>query len=122
MPTYEYQCQECGPFESLRSIAQRNAPSACPGCGAHSERVVLTAPRLGCLSTAQRTAHATNERAQHLPIRSADAAAGAGTYGRLKHPNNCSCCSPASGKKRNTVTAADGSKSFAGQRPWMISH
>lgn len=119
MPTYEYQCPHCGPFECLRSIAQRNAPSPCPGCGAHSDRVLLTAPRLGCLSTQQRAAYATNERAQHQPIRSADA--GEGTYGRLKHPSNCGCCSPSS-KRRNTVTAPDGSKSFANQRPWMISH
>lgn len=120
MPTYEYQCQQCGPFEALRSIAQRNTPSHCPACGLHSHRVLLTAPRLGCLSTSQRTAHATNERAQHQPIRSADAAAGAGTYGRLKHPSNCGCCS--TNKSRTTQTSPDGSKSFVGQRPWMISH
>jgi hypothetical protein len=34
---------------------------------------------------------------------------------------NCGCCSggKSAGKTRNT---ADGGKTFAGSRPWMISH
>ena len=48
MPTYEYMCKKCGPFTQLRAMAECELPSACPECGAHSPRVILTAP--GCLT------------------------------------------------------------------------
>ena len=34
---------------------------------------------------------------------------------------NCGCCSGGR-KSGKTRVAADGAKSFAGSRPWMISH
>jgi hypothetical protein len=43
-----------------------------------------------------------------------------GSYGRLKHPAGCGCCSTS--KKATTVRAPDGAKSFPSKRPWMISH
>ena len=34
MPFYDYRCVSCGErFELKRAIADRDAPSACPGCG-----------------------------------------------------------------------------------------
>ncbi len=48
MPTYEYMCDECGPFTQLRPMAECELPSVCPECGANAPRVLLTAP--GCLS------------------------------------------------------------------------
>ena len=116
MPTYDYDCPDCGGFDALRSVSQRDEPCNCPDCGAVSPRVFVAAPRLACLSSEKRSAYETNERAAHAPRSSRD-----GDYGRLRHPAGCGCCS--SGSKRSaTVRAPDGSKSFAGKRPWMISH
>lgn len=116
MPTYDYACPQCGGFEALRSVSQRDTPCACPDCGTVSPRVFVAAPRLACLNSELRFAHETNERARHAPRSSRD-----GDYTRLRHPAGCGCCS--SGSKRSaTVRAADGSKTFAGKRPWMISH
>ncbi len=39
MPTYEYQCEKCGPFEIWQSIKD-NALSACPTCGSKAERQI----------------------------------------------------------------------------------
>lgn len=117
MPTYDYACPDCGGFDALRSLAQRNDPCACPDCGTASPRVIVTAPRLACLSSASREAQSINERARHEPRSSRQHD---GSYGRLKHPSGCGCCSP--GKQGATVRAGDGSKTFPSKRPWMISH
>jgi len=116
MPTYDYACPDCGGFEALRSLAQRGEPCACPDCGTGAPRVFVAAPRLACLDGATRRAHETNERASHAPRSSRD-----GSYGRLRHPAGCGCCAGSS-TRGATVRNADGSKSFAGKRPWMISH
>lgn len=114
MPTYDYECRDCGGFDALRSLAQRNEPAACPACGAGSPRVFASAPRLGLLEEGTRRAMDVNERARHEPRSSRD-------YQRLKHPAGCGCCSSARSRKA-TVTAPDGAKMFPGKRPWMISH
>ena len=116
MPTYDYACPACGGFEALRSLSQRDEPCSCPDCGTASTRVFVAAPRLACLSSETRRTHETNERASHAPRSSRD-----GSYGRLKHPAGCSCCST-SGKRGATVTAPNGAKALPSQRPWMISH
>ncbi len=116
MPTYDYACPDCGGFEALRSLSQRNEPCACPDCGTTSPRVLVSSPRLSCLDGETRFAHETNERARHAPRSSRD-----GDYGRLRHPAGCGCCSGSS-KRSATVRTPDGSKTFAGKRPWMISH
>lgn len=121
MPTYDYHCADCGGFDALRSVSQRNEPAACPACGAASPRVFASAPHLACVSPEQRRAHETNERARHAPRSSRDTEAG--SYGRLRHPAGCGCCSGAgSGKRSATVTAPGGAKAFPSKRPWMISH
>lgn len=116
MPTYDYACPACGGFEALRSLSQRDEPCSCPDCGTASTRVFVAAPRLACLSNETRAAHETNERARHAPRSSRDS-----DYGRLRHPAGCGCCSGSSSKRSATVRAPDGSKAFAGKRPWMIS-
>lgn len=113
MPTYEYVCDSCGDFTALRSLAQRNEPCACPACGQDSQRVMLSAPRLGVMASVTRAAHAVNERSAHAPQSSKD-------YVRLKHPAGCGCCSTA--KSSKTLTTPAGSKTFPSARPWMISH
>jgi putative FmdB family regulatory protein len=120
MPTYDYACPQCGDFEALRGLAQRNDPCACPDCGAAAQRVFLSAPRLACLSGDTRRAMDVNERARHAPRSSRDGGgAEGGRYGRMRHPSGCGCCG---GQRGATVTTPDGAKTFPGKRPWMISH
>lgn len=99
MPLYDYECGQCGPFTELRPMAECEAPSACPGCGAPAPRAWLTAPRLGG-DPALIAAHAANERSAHAPRRAA-------------HGPGCGCCA-----KQPSPRA----KGFVGRRPWMISH
>jgi len=117
MPTYDYACPACGGFDAFRSLAQRNDPATCPDCGSASPRVIVSAPRLACLSTETRQAMDINDRARHEPRMSSQHD---GSSGRLRHPAGCGCCSP--GKSSATVRAANGAKSFPSKRPWMISH
>ncbi|RRS03451.1 zinc ribbon domain-containing protein [Aquabacterium soli] len=116
MPTYDYACTDCGGFDAFRSLAQRNDPAVCPDCGGESPRVFVSAPRLAFLNSNTRNAMDRNEKASHEPMMSKDV----GSYGRMKHPSGCGCCS--TGKKGATVTAPNGAKAFPSKRPWMISH
>ena len=114
MPTYDYQCRDCGGFDARRRVAERDAAIGCPACGAAAERVLSAAPRLALMAGGTRHAIATNERAAHEPKRSGD-------YARLKkHPAGCGCCSTS--QRGATVTAPSGAKAFPSKRPWMISH
>ena len=61
MPTYDYDCPDCGGFEALRSLAQRNEPCACPDCGAVAARVFVAGPRLACLSSETRAGRHTGQ-------------------------------------------------------------
>ncbi|WP_172200031.1 zinc ribbon domain-containing protein [Niveibacterium sp. COAC-50] len=108
MPLYDYECPDCGGFETLRSIASRDAPTFCPRCGTRASRV-QTISALSLMDGNTRSAHATNERARHEPKRSSTHVHGPG----------CGC---GSGISKSTAKAPDGSKSFPGKRPWMISH
>jgi putative FmdB family regulatory protein len=108
MPTYEYECIECGVFDARRAIAERDVPASCPACAAGAARVIRSAPLLSSLAGASRAAHGINERAAHEPMRSS------------AHGSGCGCCSgkvklPRSGDAQPAARAAGG-------RPWMISH
>lgn len=113
MPTYDYACPHCGPFDMLRAMAQRDAPAFCPHCGQGAERVLIHAPTLATMSAVQRLASSTNERASHEPQSSK-------SYVPKRHPSGCSCCS--GGKSKATAVAPNGNKAFPSKRPWMISH
>lgn len=104
MPFYDYACESCGPFTAFRPMAEYEAPSACPQCGASAPRALLTAPSLGGMDQARLQAHATNERSADAPRRS--------------HSPGCGCCSGGAGKAK----AERRVKGFSGRRPWMISH
>lgn len=118
MPTYDYACSACGPFEAVRRIAERDLPAACGQCGAASARAWLAAPSLADMPAARRLAMATNERASHEPQRSS----------QYRHPSGCGCCSKtgngalAGARTRMDKSQAPAAKSFANRRPWMISH
>lgn len=109
MPYYDYSCDECGPFTGFAAMADYDKPGACPCCGAEARRALFTAPKLAIVGSATRHAHETNEKARHEPKRSG-------------HGPGCSCCSGGSKTKSGTLHRPDGSKSFPGKRPWMISH
>ncbi|TCP42188.1 FmdB family zinc ribbon protein [Rhodovulum marinum] len=109
MPYYDYACDDCGPFTGFAAMADFDKPAACPCCGGEAPRALFTAPKLAIVGSSVRRAHETNERAQHEPKRSG-------------HGAGCSCCSGGSKKKSGTLHRPDGSKSFPGKRPWMISH
>ena len=71
MPTYEYMCDECGPFTEMRPMAECELPSNCPECGASSPRVILTAPRCLSMSPEARKAGAKYEKSTdglHEPL------------------------------------------------------
>ncbi|KQR76267.1 hypothetical protein ASG35_14320 [Burkholderia sp. Leaf177] len=68
MPVYDYECTECGHFETARRIAERNDATDCPNCGSTAHRVVVGAPSL-----------------------SGEAAEPSGRYG-MWHVGGCACC------------------------------
>ncbi len=45
MPLYEFRCNECGTFDLWRSLAESNAPAACPTCDEPAKRI-FSAPAL----------------------------------------------------------------------------
>lgn len=109
MPMYDYACADCGEFTALRPLAQWRDPAACPQCGVLSGRIVGGAPAVSALSSAVNRAHAANERSANEPRST-----------RAGHGLNCGCCGAR--PRGRTRTSGDGAKSFAGARPWMISH
>ena len=108
MPTYDYACPDCGPFEAIRPVAAFRDPCACVTCGALASRVLLAAPGLASMDSGRRAAFATNERSASAPAQS-----------RKTHPSGCGCCKPGKATlSADTVPA----KGFPASRPWMISH
>jgi putative FmdB family regulatory protein len=45
MPTYDYECADCGPFTEVRPMAEFDRAQPCPDCAQFSPRL-LTAPAL----------------------------------------------------------------------------
>lgn len=114
MPTYDYECPDCGGFEAIRPMSARNEPADCPHCGKSAPRVMVASFGLSYMDGTTLKAMDANERARHEPKRS-------GSYVGHKHPAGCGCCSSSS-RKTKTVTAPNGAKAFPSKRPWMISH
>lgn len=69
MPTYDYDCETCGPFSDSRPMAEFAQPQPCPSCGDPAPRA-MCAPMLGGSATP------------------ADAAAPR----PRAHPGGCACC------------------------------
>jgi putative FmdB family regulatory protein len=53
MPTYEFICKNCGPFETWREMGDAGKPMACSTCKAAAERI-FSAPALIMTSSALR--------------------------------------------------------------------
>ncbi len=107
MPAYDYLCDECGPFTSVRPMLEYAMPQECPGCGRGAPRALLQVPSIALMAASTRRAHATNERSASAPRLASGGA----------HRAGCQCCAP---KPKQATPAA--AKSFPSQRPWMISH
>ncbi|MDR5854562.1 zinc ribbon domain-containing protein [Caballeronia sp. LZ062] len=74
MPVYDYECSQCGAFEAVRRIAERDEPAACPDCGATAARVTIGAPSVGSSGGG-----------------SQPASEDVGSYG-MRHRGGCLCC------------------------------
>jgi putative FmdB family regulatory protein len=70
MPTYEYECADCGPFTEVRPMAEYDLPQPCPDCGNPAPRL-LTVAAIG--GTAREDA---------------------GAAPAIAHGGGCGCCSP----------------------------
>lgn len=72
MPVYDYLCADCGVFDAVRRIAERDDALCCPRCGAGAQRVTVAAPALA----------------------SGAADSGSSSEGRygMRHVGGCSCC------------------------------
>ena len=106
MPIYEYECQDCGVFESMMPMSAFADPCACPNCGQSAQRVLNSVPFISTMSSGARKAHQVNEQ-------SADGPKKLSTHGSVG--------SGGLERNRKTLHRPDGSKSFAASRPWMIS-
>ncbi len=98
MPIYEYLCNHCGVFTSLRKMDESAQNCVCPQCGADAQRI-LSAPHLSALSSAVRKAHQHNEASAEKP-RLAAKERGHSAAGCRQH----------------------GSQVARNGRPWMLSH
>jgi putative FmdB family regulatory protein len=70
MPTYDYECADCGPFTEVRPMAEFDRPQPCPDCAQPAPRL-LTAPAL--------SGGATQVAAGPAPA---------------AHAGGCACCAP----------------------------
>lgn len=66
MPLYQFQCQDCGPFDERRAIQNAGDPASCPACGRDATRV-FTAPNLARTSSLVRYAREREEKSRHEP-------------------------------------------------------
>ncbi|HEV7774410.1 MAG TPA: zinc ribbon domain-containing protein [Conexibacter sp.] len=66
MAIYVFTCEDCGPFELLRPMAEAGAPANCPSCGTTARRV-FTAPGLALLAAPMRRALSEEDKSAHEP-------------------------------------------------------
>ena len=43
MPTYDYECENCGPFREQRPMAEYDLPQPCPDCAEPAPRLLTLA-------------------------------------------------------------------------------
>jgi putative FmdB family regulatory protein len=63
---YAFTCEDCGPFELLRPMAEAAAPANCPSCGTTARRV-FTPPGLALLAAPMRRALNEEDKSAHAP-------------------------------------------------------
>ncbi|WP_435202063.1 zinc ribbon domain-containing protein [Janibacter sp. GS2] len=86
VPTYTYSCRKCGSFDLLRTMAARDNPAPCPGCGGVGARVFV-APHLGGTDPAlDRAATAAGSSAEAPRVTRAIPQAGRTPRGPARRP------------------------------------
>ncbi len=70
MPTYDYECESCGPFSENRPMAEFDKPQPCPDCGELAPRLLAVCALSG--------------GAQEAPS--------SGAWTGASHPGGCACC------------------------------
>ena len=73
MPSYDYECEGCGPFTAMRPMAQYRDPCVCPECGVPAGRTLISAPGIACGNAGP------PRRSDPRPTATA-------------HPRSCGCC------------------------------
>ncbi len=66
MPVYDFVCDDCGPFEQRRSLAEAGDPMACPKCGEEARRV-YSMPHTKRMPTGLSKAMDRAEKSAHEP-------------------------------------------------------
>ncbi|HYD33652.1 MAG TPA: zinc ribbon domain-containing protein [Methylophilaceae bacterium] len=113
MPLYEYACQDCGTFSSLRKMSESQLPAQCE-CGAMAERI-LSAPRLAFMDRGQRSAHERNEKSAHEPRTTRRSSCGCSG----SHSCSSGAAKSAGGSKEGGTLKMQTKKTA---RPWMLGH
>ena len=80
MPTYSYRCSQCGPFASVRRMAEFDLPAPCPVCASESARMPTVPAVLGTRCSGSATGADPGREAA------------SSSYGRLRHAAGCKCC------------------------------
>jgi putative FmdB family regulatory protein len=75
MPIYEYACDTCGAFDSMRPVSRRDEQAPCPECGVLSPRVASGSTVL------------LAQRGRKMPAEEGVE----GAYG-FRHQGGCGCC------------------------------
>ncbi|WP_232697647.1 FmdB family zinc ribbon protein [Brevibacillus daliensis] len=101
MPTYLFQCQECGPFEETMSMSQVTERIDCPFCEQEATRL-YTAP--GLITSSSVIRKRIEESAMPKVV-------------KREHSHSHSC---GHGTHSHSATTAAGKASP--KRPWQASH
>jgi putative FmdB family regulatory protein len=79
MPTYSYNCANCGTFDAVRRMRLFDLPLFCPACGRESTRAPTVPESL--LNNENRARRRQGSESKE-PSR----------YRRWNHPGGCGCC------------------------------
>jgi len=101
MPLYEFDCEDHGLFDEMRSFDLSSAPAKCPVCGKECQRV-LSVPRTRVLDRSTRIGMERNEKSRHEP---------------RKHVCHAGCNH---GKPQKPKSK--GYQPYTGSRPWVVEH
>ena len=66
MPVYDFICDDCGPFDQRRSLAEAGDPVTCPRCGKEARRV-YSMPNTRRMPTGLSKAMDRAEKSAHEP-------------------------------------------------------
>ena len=116
MSIYDYKCQKHGLFHELVEMSDSGENRPCPECQIACPQVIVVAPSLLNMDSHKRKEGAFNEREQHATQKSRQIEHASGRSNKLLLPD------ASMSKSSRTLINNDGTKTFIGQRPWMISH